>query len=224
MTSATPRVSASEQRPSNGQMPQPPALRPPRRKRSKVLILAGIVLAVVCAVTAVWVYQQVDQTYAAVGVAKPVPYGQTITADALREVRVHTDPGVTPLRWEQRSELIGKTASTDLLPGSVVTRDVVAGAGAPPKKGEHLVGIAVKPAQMPVTALQPRQPVLLVPSGDAGGDTPAWQPVPAQVIQVGERDSSGIRVVDVVVPDGEGPTMATRASSGQVAIVVLPRG
>lgn len=227
MTSASTRVPAEQAVNARvAQQPQPPELRPVRRKRSRLLILVGLVLSAVCAVGAVWVYQNADQTYSAVGVAKRVPYGQPITEDALREVRVHTDPGVAPLRWEQRAELVGKPAGTDLLPGSLVTPDAVAAGGAPPKAGEHLVGIAVKASQLPVTPLQSRQPVLLVPSsGEAtGGDAALWEPVRAVVLRVGEREASGVRVVDVIVPEGDGPTMATRASTGKVAIIVVPRG
>ncbi|MFD8493275.1 flagellar biosynthesis protein FlgA [Amycolatopsis sp. NPDC059657] len=205
---------------ADAQLLAPPSPRPLRRRPSKMLILIGLLLAALCAAGAVFVYQNKDLLVSVVGVANTVRYGQTITENALREVQVRPDPGLLPVRWDQRSRLVGKRATTDLLPGAVITEQVVKDA-LPPGPGQQLVGVAVKSSQLPATPLEPRQAVLLVPSSQAGVGAEPWEPVRGTVTRVGERDQSGIRVVDVVVPERSGPQVATKASTGGVAIVLL---
>jgi hypothetical protein len=201
--------------------PDPLQLRPPRRRRSKLLILLGLVLSAVSATGVVWVFRAVDDSIAAVGVASPVRYGEVVTAEALLEVHVRPDPGVHPLGWDQRFEIIGKPASTDLRPGALVTPDLAAESASAPGPGEQLVGVPVKPGQLPTTTLEPRQPVLLVPVG-ATDDT--GTPVRGSILRVGARDSSSLQVVDVLVSARDGVQVASRASAGGVAIVALPKG
>lgn len=204
--------------------PTPIPLLPPRRRRSKLLILLGLVLTALSASGVVWVFRATDDAVAAVGVARPVRYGEVISAEALREVQVRPDPGVRPLPWDQRSRIIGRISPTDLVPGAIVTPDAVADSATVPGAGQQLVGIPVKPGQAPAVPLEPRQPVLLVSAGVPGATAETWAPVHGAVISVGERDSTSTQVVDVVVPEASGALLASRASAGGVAIVVLAKG
>ncbi|MGW3993257.1 SAF domain-containing protein [Amycolatopsis sp. NPDC004772] len=199
--------------------PAPVPLRPPRRRRSKLLVLSGVVLSALSATGVVWVFRATDDAVAAVGVARPVRYGETITAEALREVQVRPDPGVRPLPWDQRFDVVGRTSPTDLRPGEIVTPDAVSDSVTVPGAGQQLIGVPVKPGQLPGAPLQPRQPILLVPAG-----AEVWPPVRGAVISVSDRDATSTQVVDVVVPDASGVQLASRASAGGVAIVVLPKG
>lgn len=204
--------------------PAPIPLRPPRRRRPKLLVLLGVVLSAVSAAGIVWVFKSTDDAVAAVGVARPVRYGEVITAEALREVQVRPDPGIRPLSWSERSQVIGRTSPTDLVPGEIVTPDATSDTVTVPSEGQQLVGVLVKPGQAPAAPLQPRQPVLLVPAGVAESAAEAWPPVRGAVLSVSERDATSGQVVDVVVPDVSGAQLASRASAGGVAIVVLPKG
>jgi hypothetical protein len=196
----------------------PTPLRPPRRHRSKLLILLGLVLSVVCAIGAVSVFRSSASTVAAVAVTTDVRYGETITEAQLRAVDVRPDPALTPVLWDDRAELVGKPVTSDLAAGTLVTADQVRGA-LPPGAGEQLVGIPVKAAQAPTTPLLPRWPLLLVATDGA-----QWEPVHATVLRTGQPDSTGTRVVDVTVPDADGPRLAAKAATGDVALVVLPMG
>ncbi|RSN45289.1 flagellar biosynthesis protein FlgA [Amycolatopsis sp. WAC 04197] len=178
-------------------------------------------LAALCATGTVFVYRSVDTTVAAVGISAPVRYGQVVLETAVREVQVRPDPGLAPVLWKDRAQIVGRRATTNLWPGSVVTAQAVGGE-LPPRPGEQLLGIAVKPAQLPATPLEPLKPVLLVPSGQGGTVAETWEPVRGTVVRVGERDQTGLRVVDVVVAEYQGPKLATKGSVGTVAIVLLP--
>ncbi|WP_410633806.1 flagellar biosynthesis protein FlgA [Amycolatopsis sp. cmx-4-83] len=204
--------------------PAPVALRPPRRRRSKLLVLLGLVLSAVSATGVVWVFRATDDAMSAIGVARPVRFGEVITADALREIQVRTDPGVRALPWAERSGLIGRVSPTDLLVGAIVTPDAVVDSIAVPAAGQALVGVPVKAGQAPAARLEPRQPVLLVAAGQPGATAEAWPPIRGAVIRVGERDATSAQVVDVVVPDAAGAQLASKASAGEIAIVVLPKG
>ncbi|NBH02886.1 SAF domain-containing protein [Amycolatopsis sp. SID8362] len=209
--------------PLRGVPAAPVPLRPPRRRRSKLLVLLGVLLSALSAAGIVWIFHATDDAVAAVGVARTVRYGEVITAEALREVQVRPDPGVRPLPWERRFDVVGRTSPTDLQPGEIVTPDAVADSAMVPGTGQQLIGVPVKPGQLPAAPLQPRQPILLVPAGVAGAGAESWPPVRGAVISVTERDASSTQVVDVVVPDANGVQLASRASSGGVAIVVLPK-
>lgn len=199
-------------------------LPPPRRRRSLALVLAGVVLAAVCAVAAVSLARTGDDLVSVIGVASPVRFGEPIPETALRPVAARLDPGLRPVRWVDRDRLIGQVATTDLLPGSLITEAVVSGQP-PVPAGSVVVGVAVRATQLPATAMTPRGLVLLVPSAATAGVLPEqWLPVRGMVLRVGDRDATGVRVVDVVVPADDGPQLASRASTGQVAIVLLPQG
>ncbi|HYT10280.1 MAG TPA: hypothetical protein VEL73_06425 [Mycobacteriales bacterium] len=48
--------------------------------------------------------------------------------------------------------------------------------------------------------------------------------MPARVVQAGAVDVDGVSVVDVVVAREVGPRVAALASTGQVALILLPPG
>lgn len=198
--------------------PAPTPLRPPRRHRSRVLILVGVVLSAVCAAGTVAVFRSTSDTIAAIGVAAPVQFGDRVTEAALREVEVRPTAGLDPIPWDDRSEIVGKPVTSDLVVGSLVTRSQVQGQSLP-AAGQLLVGVPFKAGQMPGDPPAPRAPVLLV-SAESDG----WPPIRATVLRVGTADAGGIRVVDVVVPATDGPRLAAKAAASAVVLIVLPMG
>lgn len=205
----------SEERPVP---PAPTPLHPPRRHRSKVLILVGVVLSAVCAAGAVAVFRSTSETITAIGVAAPVRFGEVVPESSLREVEVHPTAGLDPIAWDDRSEVVGKLAASDLVVGSLVTRTQIRGQVLP-MDGQLLVGVPFKAGQMPGDAPTPRSPVLLV-----SAETDGWQPVRATVLRVGAPDATGSRVADVVVPAADGPRLAAKAAASAVVLIVLPMG
>lgn len=202
-----------------------PVIAAPRRRRSRGLIALGIALMAACGAGTVTLFNASANLAPSVGVAIRVPFGGTITEADLVQVQVHPDPAVRAIPWAQRSALIGQRAATDLLPGSVVTPEVVGGAGIP-EAGQALVGIAVKANQLPTTPLAPRDRILLVATdGPAGGETgTAGAVVGGSVVKVSNADGSGIRVVDVQVLARDAGPLAARAAAGRIAVVLQPRG
>src|SRR5206468_1397492 len=119
-------------------------------------------------------------------------------------------------------EVVGRTAPTDLQPGEIVTPDAVSDSATVPGAGQQLIGVPVKPGQLPAAPLQPRQPVLLVPAGVAGAAAEAWPPVRGAVISVFDPDGRHGRtgVFELMVQARTMPLH--RAMSSQ--LLVLPDG
>ena len=202
-----------------------PTLPPPRRRRRPALLALAVAMVILGALGASFVATSLGQTTSVVAVARAVAEGQTITAADLAEARIAADPVLSPIPYADRVELIGMIAATDLTAGSLLTRDALTTQRFPPP-GLQLVGVAVATAQLPATPLLPGEEVLLVPmvtEGSAVAEAVAIPvPVQATVVHTGPVGVDGLRVVDVLVDDAEGPDVAARAAAGQIVIVVVP--
>lgn len=204
-----------------------PMLPPPRRRRRPALLALALVLVVIGALGAAFVATSLGKTTTVIAVARAVPRGQQVTAADLVEARIAGDPALAPIPYADRDRVVGMVAATDLTVGSLLTRDALTAERFPPP-GRDLVGVGVKPAQLPASPLRPGDDVLLVSlstgSGSAGvGAQAAPRPgdVPATVARVGAAGVDGLRVVDVLVDAADGPDVAARAAAGQLVIVVV---
>ncbi len=222
------RTSAAEDAvEGNGWVPPPlaqaPVLPPPRRRRRPALLALALAMVVLGALGAAYLVSSLARTTSVIAVARPVAWGQSITAADLAEARVPTDPALSPIPYADRDQVIGRTAAADLLPGALLTRDAVTDQQLP-LPGQQLVGIGVSAVQLPGTPLRPGDKVLLVPLADAGAPVPLAAPpaaVEATVLRAGEPGTDGLRVVDVLVDASDGPGVAARGAAGRIAIVVV---
>lgn len=200
-----------------------------RRRRRPRLWAAGVVLVAVGGLGAAALVGQAGDRVEVLAVARPVPVGQTIEAEDLAVARVAADPALHPVPASQRSRVVGQAAAVELRPGTLLTAQDTTDAPVP-ATGEQLVGVAVRPGHLPARGVRPGDEVLLVPvPGDQGRaeDTTgavAGDPIPARVVQAGPPDVDGVSTVDVVVSTAVGPRVAALASTGRVAVVLLPAG
>jgi len=207
--------------------PAPAAALPgPRRRRQPKFIALAVVLVLLGGLGAVYLVSALGQQVSVVAVASQVTYGDPIAREDLVEVQLTADPALQPIPWSDVDSIVGMFAATDLLPGSLLTRDHVTGNQLPPE-GMQLVGVGVPMAQRPATPLLARDEVLLVPVVLAGGGAEAdGQPSPmeATVVRVGPVDLAGARVVDVLVDGSDGPTVAGLSAGGLLSIILVSRG
>lgn len=197
--------------PTNG---SPVAVR--RRGRSR-LVLIGSLLSVVGAVTGVVVVQQTGQRESVIALARPVPFGQPVTEQDLRQILLSADAGLATVSWTESDEIVGRIATTDLLPGQIMTRDAVTTERLP-SPGQAIVGVAVKRGQLPVTPLAPRDQVLIVDAAETSGAG-----VDASVLRVGDIDVGGERTVDLLVADTNAPLVARMSEAGRAVLVLVAR-
>lgn len=210
---------------AQGRVPAAPALPQPKRRRRPLLLAAGAVLVVLGAVGAYGLASSASHRVAVVALAADVAWGQPIAAADLVEAQIATDPALHSMPWADRNTVIGHLAATDLHAGSLLNSDDVM-AGQIPTAGQALVGVAVKPGQLPVTELVARQRVWITRADrdtqnvgqNAGQQT---GPIRAVVYTVGAADASGGRTVDVLVDSADAATVADWSAAGVAAIILI---
>lgn len=201
------------------------------RRRSPMLIALGVVLTVLGTLGA-YTYTAATGPASFLAIAQPVAVGMQIRQDDLQLVDVNAAPGLKPIPGGDRGKYVGRHARVDLVPGTLLTPEQVTDAPIP-GPGEQLFGVELKPAQMPVTALRRGDKVLLVVTPDprvaVATETNPNQPptgpatIEATVANVGAAQTDGQVVVDVVVPQRDGPNLVSLSAQGRLALSVLPR-
>ena len=187
----------------------------PRRRRRSRLVLVGVLLAILGAVGGVLTVGQVSRRVAVVAVARPVAFGQTVSALDLRSVLLPLDTELATVAWDRSGGLVGQVAATDLLPGQILTPDAVTTAR-PPAPGSAVVGVALEPGRLPATPLLARDRVLVVDAGaTAGAGTDAV------VLRADPGGAGAATVVDLLVADVDAPAVARLAAAGRVVVVLV---
>jgi SAF domain len=162
-------------------------------------------------------------------VARDVQVGSTITADDLTVANVPSDPNLSPIPAAQQSQVVGMVAQVPLTRGELLTRAQV-GTGTGLAAGEMLVALPLNEGQFPARGLTPGQQVLIVPTPGTTGETGALgaspdRPTEATVAEVGPANpTTQVTVVDVRVREADGPAVARLASTGSLALILLPTG
>jgi hypothetical protein len=207
-----------------------PMARLPRRRRLGMVAL-GIILVVVGAIIAYLLYVTAGVTRPYLAVTHKVPHGATIQANDLTVVDVNPAAGLQPIPASERDQVIGKHAAADLFPGTLLIRDQLT-AQTIPAPGQQLVGIELKPAQLPARALKTGDPVILVvvPPVSLAGVPDAQASVGARPVSItatvagtAPPEANGNVRVDVAVSQTDGPTVAAMAAAGRIVIVMTTR-
>ncbi|NEK95135.1 hypothetical protein GCU67_13285 [Modestobacter muralis] len=161
-------------------------------------------------------------------VAQDVAVGSTITADDLTVASVPSDPHLSPIPATEQARVIGMVAQVPLVRGGLLTRAQV-GADSGLAAGELLVALPLKEGQFPARGLTTGQRVLIVPTPGSGGSSAGGGVTPpsteATVAEVGTANpTTQVTVVDVRLREDDGPTVAQLASTGNLALILLPAG
>ncbi len=202
---------------SSGAVPSP-IISPVRGRRRPWLLALGVALSAVGVLTVIWLVGLAGQRQEVLAVRSEVPFGSTVTADHLTVARISVDPGLLILPASAATTVVGQVATTNLLPGMLLTEGAVEPAGEP-RPGRVLVPVAVPFDRMPAGGLQPGDRVLVL-DADAADETL----VAAMVVRVGPADVDGTTVLDVTAARADGPRLARASAVGRLALVVEPRG
>jgi SAF domain len=167
-------------------------------------------------------------------VTHDVPVGATIQDSDLTVASVTKDPNLSPIPASQRLQIVGMVAQVGLVKGELLTRAQVG-----PKSGftagQQLVALPLKQGQFPARGLVPGQKVLIVPTpgtagsaGNGGSSSSAPSSTPGisgTVAEVGPMNqATQITVVDLQVSADSGVAVAQLASTGNLALILLPAG
>ncbi|RJQ77674.1 hypothetical protein D5S17_14735 [Pseudonocardiaceae bacterium YIM PH 21723] len=154
-------------------------------------------------------------------VVRDVSWGHAITAADLGTTDVVTGPELKVIRAADRDQLIGRTAKTGLVGGSLLTTDQLQDQPVPGPR-QVLVGIPAKPGQLPARGLRAEEPVMVTPIGNSVANTSGTS-VSATVFEVSAPDANGVVIVDIVVPAELAGTVTPAAAGGAVLALVGPR-
>jgi SAF domain-containing protein len=202
----------------------------PRRRRPAMVALA-VAMAGAGVLVSAGLYERTEHQVPVVMVTASVPAGATITAGDIGTAEVTVPSGVHVIPGSQLGQVAGQIAAVTLGPGTLLAPADLTGA-LPPRPGQVLDAIPVKPESLPASGLEPGDHVLVIATpGDQGqsgnsAQAPSLQaPVPGVIEAVDTAtDQDGYDVVDVLVSAGAGLPVAQQASTGQIALIVTSRG
>lgn len=197
---------------------------PPKLRRRPVLIAASVAAICLGALASMWAYQSTSNSQSVLAIRQTVERGERITADDLMKVNISVDPALQPLAGDQASSVVGRFAALDMPAGGVVTQDQVT-PQALPARGTSVVGISLTPAQLPANQIRAGDRVRVVTTPGDQGEAPTEEPevIPAVVVGSATDETTGNSIVNVQVPETDGPRLASRAATGKVALVLDSR-
>jgi hypothetical protein len=162
-----------------------------------------------------------------------VPVGATIHDSDLTVASMTKDPNLSPIPASQRAQVVGMVAQVGLVKGEPLTRAQI-GPRSGFTAGQQLVALPLKQGQFPARGLVPGQKVLIVPTpgtagstgtGGSASSTPSTPGIGGTVAEVGSMNqATQITVVDVQVSADSGVEVAQMASTGNLALILLPAG
>jgi hypothetical protein len=225
--------------------PAPEAAPPPappvrsaaaRRRTSRKSLVLSVLLVLLGGLLALAAGQMLTARTEVLAVARDVQLGSTITTEDLVVANVTSDPNLSPIPASQRFQILGMVAQVPLTRGELLTGAQV-GPDSGFATGEMLVALPLKEGQFPAGGLSPGQQVLIVATpgstvSTSGSGAPAAdtddarsQQIDATVAEVGPlNQATQVTVVDVRVSADDGVQVAELASTGNLALIVLPAG
>ena len=223
-------TSPTQQQPGSIAAPRPAAPAPiaatgGRKERRPALIALAILLIAGSGLGVAVVIQNAGNTTAVLALTKTVPRGALIDRDDLRTVNIGTDPALRVVTASELDSVVGQRAATDLPAGTLLPQGAAAKTLVP-RRGRTLVGLQLKPSQLPASPLQAGDTVRLVflPADQAGATQPVRTP-PATASVVGSQpgpDNQTTRV-DVEVPNDVAVSVSTSAAASRIALVLDSR-
>ncbi len=235
MAPTNPPTSAASTARPGWSSPEGFRIAPPTRQTRPLLGVVAVLLILVCGAIGAVLHLRAGTRTEVIVVARTIPVGHRITEADLRGTRISADTAVETVSAAQADQVIGKVATTTLLPGMLVTPQALAPT-VTPAAGEAIVGLDLTGAQLPLPAdqLSPGALVQLVRTPPREGSEPVAGPDEqdsaaivvdhAEVFSV-EPAASGDSVhVSVVVDLAQAPVVLRLAAVAQVAVAVVPAG
>jgi hypothetical protein len=192
---------------------------PVRTKRSRIWVAGATALILVGGLLSVFLYTSLGHPDEVFAVARSIPRGATITADDLTSLALASGQRSPAISTSSPSEVIGKVTTVDLPKGSLVTPAAIAATQQIPA-GRALVGLSLKPSQLPAEPLVAGNRVEIVPiASDTTADTSVTTSTISGVVSdISIDQQSDTTIVDVYVSETVAADLTSRAAAGTVAI------
>jgi hypothetical protein len=216
---ALPKRNQAAQGPQSGS-----AVFPVRARRSWGYGAAAIAAIVVGGLLSAFLYSSTQHSEQVFVVATALDRGQTIAAQDLTTITITPGQRIDAFTPAQAGQLIGKTITAALPKGSLLTHGAVADR-LPIPAGEAIVGVALKPSQMPSTPISAGSRIVITPIAGQNATVKSTQAadVPATVVdQLATNQSTGLVIVNVYIASRDASDVAGRAAAGLVTLYVEP--
>jgi len=226
------RAGGADQHPTWQQPTAPAARRLPGapRERRPALAALAVLLILGGALGAGFLVLQSGKRVAAIEVSAPVGVGQQIPLSAMQPVQIAAGTGLGYVPWDQAAQVARFYAVSAIPPGTLLTRAMVAGAGAS-LAGKAVLGLALKDGQLPrgladgdrIDIYQVSDAQETCP-GTSGALLAAGGVVLSVAAPAAASGSNAQADVQVAVNPVDAGAVACNAANGAVGIVVLPAG
>ncbi|MEV0823669.1 hypothetical protein [Nonomuraea rubra] len=162
-----------------------------------------------------------DERTSVVRVVNQVGAGQPFGPGVLQEARV-ADDGGSYWPWSQRARVAAAVAAVTVLPGTLLTRPMVAGGDGTAVAGRAVrLGLALKPGQAPHD-LRRGERVQLIHIPGRRHDTGVPMLVAEEAVVDGVSYTSGSASQATVIVDSVvAPVVAAHAAGGEIAVAVI---
>lgn len=203
-----------------------------RRRRRLPFVALGGLLVIVCVLAYAYGAAQLGNRVQVLAVARPVAAGQAITAADLKHVSAARDPGLRLVPAAQAPEVVGRTAVVPLVPGTILTPELLGDAAFPPG-GQVTASVALKPGQYPQGLAAGARVSVYVSATASNGGQPApaasSTPTPARLSAVVlgvdlAGDGEGSSVITLLLAASDAPQLAAAPSGGVVLMQTSPVG
>jgi len=198
------------------------ANRPPHVQRNPVMVIAGIVLVLAGALTSVGIYSHLGQTQEVIVIVSPVARGEQIHRADLMTAHVGFDPLLTPVPSSHLNQIVGQYATSDLVPGTFLTKDSV-GERVSPVVGQAEIGVALMAGQYPDDGLLPGDRVLLVAVPERSDLTTAPLGYTGVLVSLSAPQGNTMITATVLVGAADAPQLAALSASNRLALVLASR-
>lgn len=224
MTTTTPRRQATTE-PTSPPTAEP---RPPKGRRRPWHVATAVALGALGVTIGAVTWSTTSAMTPVLVATDSLHRGDVITTAAFTTARIYDDPALDPVTPAELDALLGQQLSLDIAAGSILTHDAVTDYE-PTKAGTYLVGVSLDSARVPGSEILVGDRVLVVVTPSTGGaDTADVTGVPAstnaEVAAVHVDAETGLTILDLLVPQADGPTLAAHAATGNVAVLLEPRG
>lgn len=197
---------------------------PVRSKRSWVWAAGAIALIIAGGLGSVVIFSANSHTQEVFVVNGEIHRGDVIGKTDLGTLDIAEGQKTQGIPVSQASDVIGEVATVDLPKGSLVTSSAIA-SGLSVPEGKALVGLSLKPAQLPAQQLVAGDEVQIVAvaaNATGQGNSDSSSAISGTVSDTATDQSSGTTVVDVYVNATVAADLTSRAAAGAVAIYVVP--
>jgi hypothetical protein len=192
------------------------------------------------------VYASANHEQSVLIVTQTIEQGQRISAGDLGQASATISSGVEPILVADAPDLAGRRAAVTIPAGSLLTlADTTT--SQPIYPGEAVVGMALKPGQLPAAGVEPGEQVMMVETGAPGTPLASLPSSTGSVstgsgilvpratvfdVETTSPDTSssgstanagdGSQLVSVEVTDSLAPEVSAAAAADQVSLILLP--